>query len=286
MASRRMFSLRIISTARFLKMPVSSQALYFHLGMHADDDGIVEAYPVIKTVGCTEDDLRVLCAKGFVQVLNEDMVSFITDWQENNKIRADRKIDSIYKDLLIQMNPDAKPLEKKPVSGRCLSNVSHLSDTCQADDGQMSVTCQTNDGIGKDRLGQDRIGKDRLGQDSNKNYSSLSVSGRILNHWNALQSLGIKPIRMISGKREESVRARIRQYGEDAFIEAIEKIRESDFLQGKNNRGWTITFDWLILPSNFPKVLEGNYDNSNHQQQDKYSQRMEDIGNWGKQFEE
>lgn len=137
-----------------------------------------------------------------------------------------------------------------------------------------------------DCLPQDRIGKDRIGQDSNKNYSSLSVSGRILNHWNALQTLGIKPIRMINGKREESVRARIRQYGEDAFIEAIDRIRESDFLQGKNSRGWTITFDWLILPSNFPKVLEGNYDNSNHQQQDKYSQRMEDIGSWGKQFEE
>ncbi len=282
MASRRMFSLRIISTARFLKMPVSSQALYFHLGMHADDDGIVEAYPVIKTVGCTEDDLRVLCAKGFVQVLNEDMVSHITDWQENNKIRADRKIDSIYKDLLLQINPDVRLLEKKTASDKCQTNVRQMTDICQADDGQMSGTCPSNVGIGKDRLGKDRLGKDRL----DKNYSSLSVYGRILSHWNSLQDIGIKPIRMISGKREESVRARVRQYGEDSVIEAIDKIRESDFLQGKNNRGWTITFDWLILPSNFPKVLEGNYDNSNHQAKEKYEQRLDDIGSWGKQFEE
>ena len=66
MASRRMFSKRLINSARFLKMPISCQALYFHLGLNADDDGIVEAYNVIKTIGCTEDDLKVLVAKGFV----------------------------------------------------------------------------------------------------------------------------------------------------------------------------------------------------------------------------
>ena len=114
MASRRMFSIRLINSARFLKMPISSQALYFHLGLMADDDGVVEAYNVIKSVGCTEDDLKILVAKGFVQVLNEDLVSYITDWNENNSIRADRKIDSIYKDLLVSVNPDVKLLEKRP----------------------------------------------------------------------------------------------------------------------------------------------------------------------------
>ena len=113
MSTRRMFSIRLINSARFLRMPISSQALYFHLGMHADDDGIVEAYPVIKTIGCTEDDLRVLVAKGFVQVLNDDLVSYITDWSEHNTIRPDRKIDSIYKDLLLQMNPEVKLVEKR-----------------------------------------------------------------------------------------------------------------------------------------------------------------------------
>ena len=114
MASRRMFSIRLINSARFLKMPISCQALYFHLGLMADDDGVVEAYNVIKSVGCTEDDLKILVAKGFVQVLNEDLVSYITDWSENNSIRADRKIDSIYKDLLISMRPDVNLIERRP----------------------------------------------------------------------------------------------------------------------------------------------------------------------------
>lgn len=108
-----MFSLRVINTARFLKMPTSTQCLYFHLGLHADDDGIVEAYPILNSIGATEDDLKILVAKNFVNVLNEDLVTYITDWKENNKIRADRKVDSIYKDLLLQVIPEAELIESK-----------------------------------------------------------------------------------------------------------------------------------------------------------------------------
>ena len=150
MASRRMFSIRIVSSARFLKMPISSQALYFHLGLHADDDGVVEAYTVMNSVGCAEDDLKVLVSKGFVQILNEDLVSYITDWSENNLIRADRKIDSIYKDLLISINPDIKLIEKKERADR------KKMDSHGTDNGQ------SMDGIGKDRLGKDSIDKDNI----------------------------------------------------------------------------------------------------------------------------
>ena len=106
MAQRRMFSKRIVESARFLKMPPSTQSLYFHLGLHADDDGVVEGYNVMMQTGATEDDLKILVAKGFVTVLNDDLVTYINDWRENNRIRADRKVDSIYTDLLLKMLPD------------------------------------------------------------------------------------------------------------------------------------------------------------------------------------
>ena len=114
MAERRMFSKRIVRSAKFLKMPVSSRELYWQLGIEADDDGIVESFNVMRMTGATEDDLRVLVSKGFVQVLNEDLVAYITDWNENNKLRADRKVDSIYKHLLLQMNPDVQLIQAKP----------------------------------------------------------------------------------------------------------------------------------------------------------------------------
>ena len=81
--------------------------------------------------------------------------------------------------------------------------------------------------------------------------------------WNELSEFGIKPVKRVNSgtKRYDSLCARIREYGIEDVINAIDRIKVSDFLQGKNNRGWTITFGWFVLPSNFPKVLEGDYDN-------------------------
>jgi len=108
-----MISRKIVDSARFLKMPATSQNLYFHLIVNADDDGVVEAYRVINMCKANEDDLRVLVGKGFVTVLNEDMVTYIEDWMEQNVIRADRKTDSIYKELLLQVKPGLQLQEKK-----------------------------------------------------------------------------------------------------------------------------------------------------------------------------
>jgi hypothetical protein len=148
MAQRRMFSKRITNSGRFLKMPTTSQALYFHLNMHADDDGVVEAFQVMRMTGFNDDDLKVLASKGFVKVLNEDLVAFIMDWREHNLIRADRKIDSMYKDLLLQIVPEAELLEprvradlKKPEDGRPVDD---------------QPTAQVR--VGKERLGQESLG--------------------------------------------------------------------------------------------------------------------------------
>ncbi len=100
MAERRMFAKSVIGSARFLRMPATSRLLYYDLGMEADDDGCVEAFGVMRKTGATEDDLRVLASKGFVRVLNEDLVSYILDWNTNNQIRKDRYHAGIYKDLI------------------------------------------------------------------------------------------------------------------------------------------------------------------------------------------
>ena len=98
-----------------------------------------------------------------------------------------------------------------------------------------------------------------------KDDSSMSDSvQKIGNYWNDyVQGTLIKPIIKLTPhtKRYESLNARCNEYGYDKVIEAIGKIKNSDFLQGKNSKGWVITFDWFVLPNNFPKVLEGNYDN-------------------------
>ncbi len=95
-------------------MSQSAQALYFHLCMDADDDGVVEAFTVMRLVKAMEDDFKVLIAKNFIRPLNEELVSVIMDWTEHNLIRADRKVNSIYRELLVNVLPDVKILEPKP----------------------------------------------------------------------------------------------------------------------------------------------------------------------------
>jgi hypothetical protein len=65
----------------------------------------------------------------------------------------------------------------------------------------------------------------------------------------------------ISNQRRESIRARINEFGKDAFAEMIRKATESNFLKGDGNKGFVAKFDWMIRPSNFQKIIEGNYDN-------------------------
>ena len=103
MAERRMFAKSVIGSGRFLRMPPTSRLLYYDLGMAADDDGIVEAFSVMRTTGATEDDLRVLASKGFVSVLNDDLVTYIADWGRNNLIKKDRYHPSTYRELLVQI---------------------------------------------------------------------------------------------------------------------------------------------------------------------------------------
>lgn len=65
----------------------------------------------------------------------------------------------------------------------------------------------------------------------------------------------------LSNVRKGMIRARIKERGKEVFIEMIHKAYESDFLKGQNKNGWKASFDWLIKPTNFEKVISGNYDN-------------------------
>ena len=90
MANRRMFSVEVVCTDKFLEMPASSQALYFQLGMKADDDGFVSApKQITRMTNASDDDLRLLSSKGFI-IPFESGVIVISDWKVNNYLRKDR----------------------------------------------------------------------------------------------------------------------------------------------------------------------------------------------------
>ena len=88
----------------------------------------------------------------------------------------------------------------------------------------------------------------------------------IKEYWNTKHDQSdsvMRRLTLMSDQRKCNVRSRIREYGGDVHMvyKAIDKAMASDFMNGKNGKGWVASFDWMMCPSNFPKVLEGNYDN-------------------------
>lgn len=117
MAQRRMFSRKITETDRFLEMPLSSQALYFHLNMGADDEGFIDkAKTIQRTIGASDDDMKLLIAKGFLIPFDSGVV-VIRHWRIHNYIRSDRFQSTLHQDEKTQLEYDhsktamLKPLE-------------------------------------------------------------------------------------------------------------------------------------------------------------------------------
>lgn len=149
MADRRMFSKKITDTDAFLDMPASTQNLYFHLNMHADDDGFLgNAKTIKRMVGASDDDLKMLVAKEFLIVFDDGIV-VIKDWHIHNYIRKDRYTPTIYKEHSKELN---------------------LNDDGKYQFG-MSDGIPSGNQVVYQMETQDRLGKDRLGKDSKEIYS-------------------------------------------------------------------------------------------------------------------
>jgi uncharacterized phage protein (TIGR02220 family) len=103
MAQRRMFSKKVTDTDTFLDMPLSTQALYFHLNMHADDDGFIDNTKTIqRMIGSSDDDRKLLIAKQFLLPF-ENGVVVIKDWRVHNYIRKDTYNKTMYPNELEQL---------------------------------------------------------------------------------------------------------------------------------------------------------------------------------------
>lgn len=106
MANKRMFSLSVVDTDKFLEMPISSRLLYYELGMRADDDGFVDNWKkILLFTGLKEDDLKVLITKQFILPF-ESGVIVIRHWRMNNYLQNDRTKPTIHQEELKQLGLD------------------------------------------------------------------------------------------------------------------------------------------------------------------------------------
>lgn len=256
-----MFSKTIIDSDIFLDMPLSTQALYFHLSMRADDDGFVNnPRKIQRMVGCGDDDIKLLIAKQFI-IPFESGICVIKHWRIHNYIRNDR-----YKPTMYQEEKGQLLLEENNMYE--LSNSVPLIDTDSSKNNvgipngyQMDTNGIPSD-IQNGNPGEVRLGKDSIDNNISKDILCSTTVQRLIEKWNSLGlSTTLKTITP-GTNRYKMLKARIKQYSEEVVFNAINEIPKSDFLMGKV-KDFEITFDWFIKPNNFPKVLEGNYSKTN-----------------------
>lgn len=262
LAQKRMFTMKIVDSDAFLEMPLSTQCLYFHLNMRADDDGFIgNTKRIMKIIGASEDDLRLLIAKRFVLTF-EDGVIVIKHWRMHNTLSRDRYAETSYTD-------EKKMLLLKDNGSYSLTGGNPIDDTRLIERSGRQTQQRRNKDATKTLSDIDKGLDIELDKDKEKD-NNLIVSKdtirqtdvqRVVEEWNKLQDVGIAPIRDIkpASKRCQMLKGRIREYGMDDLLNAMDNIRHSDFLRGENKNGWMITFDWFVKPNNFLKVLEGNY---------------------------
>ena len=106
-ANKRMFSVDVTETDAFLEMPLTAQALYFHLGMRGDDDGFVSnPRSIVRVSGCSESDLATLAQSGYIITFRSGVI-VISDWKVNNYLRGDRYKTTVFQNELFMLEETA-----------------------------------------------------------------------------------------------------------------------------------------------------------------------------------
>ena len=163
---RRMFSDKVVETDKFLDMPVSTQNLYFHLLMHADDDGFLgNPKTITRSIGAHQDDLKLLIEKGYLFVFEDGAIA-IKDWFIHNYIPKDRYHETVYKEdkkkLEVTETQQYRLVTRKPIVQDTESKqvVDNMDTSCIQDDNKVYTEV--------------KLSKDKLSKDNNINKLSSS----------------------------------------------------------------------------------------------------------------
>ncbi|NCC96885.1 MAG: hypothetical protein EOM02_08600 [Synergistales bacterium] len=259
-----MLSLRVIDTDHFLEMPLSTQAVYLHLVMRADDDGFV-ANPkrILRMVGGCEDDLRLLITKSFVFYFDTG-VCVIKHWRIHNLVRGDRYTPTMHKYERSLLEVDNGQYERANVS------VNVIPEDIPAV-GEESYQMAPQVRLGKGRLGKTPPVVPPQGEDATSPGRSPDPEGvtgsQIIALWGELCPGHPQPTTWTK-TRASALKGRLKEDRERRDLawwrRYFESIAESDFLSGRagTSKGpFFASLDWVMKPTNMVKILEGNYAN-------------------------
>lgn len=217
MAQRRMFSIKIVGSDAFLEMSTSSRELYFQLGMYADDDGFVSPKKVMRMIGASDDDLKLLIAKRFVLPF-ENGIIVVKHWRMNNLIRKDfyKETEYIEQKRRLFLKENGSYTDNSENGTLFLGNGKITASNIDENDCQQNVTKM---------LPQDRLGKDSIGK--NKEYMSATADSQSSNK--EFDEFWDKYPRREQKKKSLDIWKR-KQFGNqlDKILSFIEKAKQTD----------------------------------------------------------
>ena len=263
MAERRMFAKTIIDSDEFLDMPLSTQALYFHLSMRADDDGFINNPKKIqRSIGATDGDAALLVAKKFIIPFASGVV-VIKHWRINNYLRNDRYHETVYQE-------EKKALSIKKNGAYTLGK----GDDCQPVGIPVVDQRYTENSIDKDSIGKDSIllapsasapvadSPSSPSKSEKKAQKQVPYQKILEMYYELCPSMSkVRPVNKYTDEIKRSVKARYAEYTLEDFTTVFKKAEASDFLNNRSDVTFQASFDWLMRPKNFSKALNGNFDN-------------------------
>lgn len=278
MADKRMFSKKIIDSDAFLDMPLSSQCLYFHLSMRADDDGFVNnPRRVQRAIGATDDDLKVLLMKRFIIGFDSGVV-VIKHWRINNYIQKDRYTPTLYQEeyeSLIKNENKAYSLENYGDCIPCIQNVYKMDTQIRLD----KIREEEN------RLDKSSFSSSTANGQPTVNQNPEKEMDTILNAWNALPcTVHIKSIIPMT-KRYDEVRVCLSLFGLDTILDAIDHISKSEYLSSRGS----VVFDRFINRNVIQGLVEGAYDKDFNKEltfDEKLKKKQEELLAWANEEDE
>ena len=223
MADKRMFSKSIIDSDAFLEMPQSTQNLYFHLSMRADDDGFINnPKSIMRIVGCKDDDIKILLLKKFL-ITFESGVVVIKHWKIHNYIAKDRYKETNYKEEKSLLTLDENKAYTLSENTDCIQVVDTLST-------------------------QIRLGKNRLDKDNKESkpmrhkygeYNHVLLTGE--QRTKLINDFGIDKTNKYIKKVDEYCQEHGKTYND--YNLTIRKWLKKDNPQGNSKRNYEITLD-------------------------------------------
>ena len=218
MAEKRMFSKQIIDSDAFLEKPLSTQALYFHLSMRADDDGFLNnAKKVMKIIGANQNDYDLLVAKSFV-IQFDDGICVIKHWRINNYLRKDRYTETIYQE------------EKAMLTIQPNGRYSLKDSSCEIDDLPLGIpVCNQSDT-------QNRIDKNREEKNSIYSAEKLHDEQSLDDFFESIWKL--YPIKKGKGQVSKTKKKALQRIGYEQISRCVERFLKDMSDAGRDRKYW------------------------------------------------